>query len=133
MSWRHLDGPELTVQVTNGTPTVSAGDPVEYSSDTVIAATNGGEVAGVMHEDGAASETGLEMDILVPGSVWEVTVSSQDPDLNRGVLVYMGASSNVDEGSAGNIAIGRVINVKITDASTTAQIFIIGGRYAYPS
>ena len=129
MGWRHLDGPECTVRVTNGGVAVSAKDVVQYSSDTVIAATDSCEVAGVMHEDGAIDETGLKMDLLVPGSIWEVTVATQT--LNRGALVYMAGASNVDAGSITNIAVGIIVNAAVASGDTTAQVLILGGRNAH--
>ena len=128
MAWRHLSGPELTVRVKAGAAALSAGDPVEASGDTVVALTDGGTAIGVMHEDVAANGTG-KMDLLVPGSIWEVGVSSQT--LNRFAWVYAAGSGNVDAGSAGNVAIGKIVNSAVVSADTTAQVYIVGGSYAH--
>ena len=129
MSWRHLSGPEVTVQVTAGAAALSAGDPVEASADTVIALTDGGTCVGVMHDDADANETGVKMDKLVPGAVWEVGVSSQT--LNRHALVYAAGSGNVDDGASTNIAIGEIVNAKIVATDTKAQVYILGGLFAH--
>lgn len=129
MSWRHLSGPEQTVQVTAGGAALSAGDAVEASSDTVVVLTNGGTCVGVMHEDADANETGLKMDLLMPGSVWEAGVSSQT--LNRFAPVYAAGGGNVDDGSTGDIPVGVVVNSAVATGDTTAQIAIIGGLNAH--
>ena len=128
MAWRHLSGPELTVRVKAGGAALSAGDPVEASGDTVVALTDGGTAVGVMHEDVAANGTG-KMDLLLPGSIWEVGVSSQT--LDRFAWVYAAGSGNVDAGATGNIAVGKVVNSPVTTADTTAQIYIVGGSFAH--
>lgn len=131
MGWRHIDGPELTVAVTIGATKIDAQTPVQYSGDTVVALTgsNHEEVAGVIHENGAANATKVKMDLLVPGSIWEVTEGlTGDTEINRGGLVYIKDADDVDEGSASDIAVGRVVNEKLTADSTTGQILILGGK-----
>lgn len=125
MSWYHKDGPELTVSVTVGGTAVSANDVVQFSSGTVIAATDGCLVAGVMHDDGDANETNVKLDVLMPGSIWEVTVSSQT--INQGTKVAMAGASNVDAGTSTNPSVGIIINGNVASGDTTAQILVLGG------
>jgi len=125
MSWRHLDGPEMAVQVTNGAVALDAGTVVKASSDTVVAIGDGELVAGVLHNDAVANETGVVMDLLVPGSVWEVTVDTLTA--NREVKVAMAGPDTVDAGTQGDPAIGKIVNAAVGASDTTAQIFILGG------
>ena len=125
MSWRHLDGPEMTVQVTIGGTAIDAGTVVKASNDTVVAIGDGELVAGVLHNDGVANEVGVVMDLLVPGSVWEATVDTLTA--NREVKVAMSGVDAVDEGSTSDPAIGKIVNSKIASGDTKAEIFILGG------
>ena len=123
--WRHLDGPEMTVQVTIGGTAIDAGTVVTASSDTVVAIADGGLVAGVLHDDGDANETGVVMDLLVPGSVWEVTVDTLTA--NREVKVAMAGTDAVDAGTSADPAVGKIVNAAVGASDTTAQVFILGG------
>lgn len=125
MGWRHLDGPECTVQVTIGAVAVEARDVVKASADTVVAIGDGELVAGVMHEDGAANATGKQMDLLMPGSIWEVTVASQT--INREVKVAMAGTDTVDAGTQADPAVGKIVNAAVVDTDTKAQVLILGG------
>ena len=90
-----------------------------------MAIGDGELVAGVLHDDGAANETGVKMDLLVPGSVWEVTVDTLTA--NREVKVAMAGTDIVDAGTSTNPAVGKIINAAVGASDTTAEIFILGG------
>lgn len=125
MSWRHLDGPECTVAVTVGGTAVTAGEVVTASADTVVAIGDGELVAGVMHEDGDAAETGVQMDLLMPGSIWEVTVATLTA--NREVKVAMSGTDTVDAGTASDPAVGKIVNKAVVSSDTKAEVLILGG------
>jgi len=103
----------------------TVGEVVTASGDTVVAVADGGLVAGVLHNACDANATLVEMDILVPGSVWEVTVSSLTA--NRGIKVAMAGADAVDAGTIGGPAVGILVNEAIATADTKAQVLIIGG------
>jgi len=125
MSWRHLDGPIRTVTVKNTAVALSAHDVVQYDGSGTVEAISANQYPdGVMHDDGvAAGEDYLKMDLLIPYSIWEVTVSSQT--LVRGVLVAMAGASNVDGGDGDDPVVGVVVNKDIASGDTTGQIMIL--------
>lgn len=124
MTWRKLKGKVRRVSVLIGASPVVAGQVVYYSSGTVIAAASNTHADGVMHENGAASESNVSMDMLIPGDIWEATVDSQT--LSMGDKAEMAGADTVDAGTGTQPAVGRIVNYTLTASMTKAQIEILG-------
>jgi len=103
---------------------LSDGDPAYYSSGLIIAAADGTAVDVICAEDMSANTDNYDADLLIPGSIWQCTVSSQT--LVRGTPVAMAGTSNVDGGTAADPAIGRVVNADVASTDTVAEIEILG-------
>lgn len=108
--WKHKRGPGKTVVVTNGGVAVSKGDPLKFSSNTAIAATDGSTVDLVAAEDAAAS---AQLTAIIPdGDVFEVVTGA---DLNQYDRAYMASTNKIDAGSSGNIS-----NMFVVDYNPTS-------------
>lgn len=125
MSWRKLSGGrEGRVAVTIGSGILAVGVPFRYSGGVAVACADGSHADGVLLDAGAANETKVRAELLTPGDLWEVDVSSQT--IAIGVKVAMSGASTVDAGTSTNPAIGRIVNKTVTTADSKAQIEVLG-------
>jgi len=82
-------------------------------------------VAGVLHDACDGDATNVKMDILVAGSIWEVTVASQT--LNRGGKVAMAGADVVETATTSENIVGEIVNDAVATGDTKAQVLILGG------
>jgi len=125
---RLLAGPDLRFSVdVNNDGALSAGDPFEWDgSGEVKALTDGGEIAGVMVEDGAANSEDKSAQAVIDGQIWKITVSSQT--LVKGVRVAAAGSGLWDGGASADPSPGWVVDADIGSSDTEGSIMIDKGE-----
>jgi len=124
--WQHVRGPRLQTTVKCGAgAAIAVGMPMVESSGTMVAMSDGVRPTHVSKSAMVASTDYYEAEYLVPGSVWRVTVDTQT--LARGALVYAAGAEAVDDGTAADEAIGRIVDADVGATDTTADIVIVEG------
>lgn len=94
--------------------TVTGGTMVQWSSGTIIAASDGCSICGIAVDDATTGETVV---VIGPPAVVRLTAAS-GVDFAPGDECYVASSSTVDGGSQSNLSCGRVVNVDPSEAGT---------------
>lgn len=100
--------------------TFSAGDPLKWSSNTLVVCTDGVQPCGWAVNDGSAAEaaTGVNSVAVIEPAVIRITAAS-GVNFAPGDACYIASATTVDTGSQGNYRCGNVVN---TNPSTAGEV-----------
>lgn len=109
--WRYVAGPSTTIKLTTGAA-VYQGQPLKWSSGTVIPVTTAGDpVMGIAMDDAAS---GAEVAVLIaPGAIIEAEVAASATTITAGTAIWAAAPSTnahyiVSDSGTGNPASGKI-------------------------
>jgi hypothetical protein len=122
---RLLRGEDRRFSVTNGAGILTAGDPFTLESGVATASSDGDTVHGVIVDTVAISATNCAAYLLVPGSVWEITVASLTSKV--GTKVAAAGTGAFDEGTGSGASLGWIVDKDLAATDTTARIVIDRG------
>lgn len=103
---------------TIGTGGVTKGDFVKVSSNTIVAATDGTDCAGVALATYAANETG----VVIYGPIIVKTTAATGVNLGLLDVCYLASATTVDAGSQNNKSCGRVVE---SDPATAGTVYMV--------
>lgn len=110
-SWRYVSGPHLAVKLTTGAA-VHQGQPLKWSSATVVPVTTAGDpVMGIAEHDAAS---GAEVSVMIAyGAVIEAEVAASATTITAGTAVFAAAPSTnahfiVSDSGTGNPAANKI-------------------------
>lgn len=93
---------------------ITSGNMVKWSSNTIVAATDGCNVAGIALESYSSGQTVV---VIKAPAVVRLTLAS-GVDLATGDVVYAASATTVDAGSQNNNSCGRIVNFNPSTAGS---------------